>query len=93
MCQLMLNLQRQTVNLFQYTTVGGLVKLLIVELEGIVSSNMFYKWECLMYLHHWIANKDTLPSQNRIAEKIKIFSQGEWYYLDPYEYVYKKIES
>jgi|GEM_PF-5971351 hypothetical protein len=73
--------------------VGELVKSLITELEGIVSSNMFYKWECLMYLHHWIANKDSLPPQNRITEKIKVFSQGEWYYLDTYEYVYKKIES
>lgn len=79
--------------LSKYThKVGGLVKLLIAELEGIVSSKMFYKWECLMYLHHWIANKDSLPPKNRIGEKIKVFSQGEWYYLDPHEYVYRKIE-
>ena len=60
-------------------------------LEAIVQPKTFIKWECLMYLHHWIANKDSLPLIENVEDRrIKVLSQGEVFYLNTHEYVYTK---
>ena len=64
---------------------------LLKALETIVQPKTFIKWECLMYLHHWIANKDSLPLIENVEDRrIKVLSQGEVFYLDTHEYVYTK---
>ena len=64
---------------------------LLKALETIVQPKTFIKWECLMYLHHWIANKDSLPLIENVEDRrIKILSQGEVSYLDTHEYIYTK---
>lgn len=70
-----------------------IVSPLLCELENIVSTKEFFKWECLMYLHHWILNKDSLPIPKSNEDKtIPVLSLGEWFNFNTHNYLYVQDE-
>lgn len=74
--------------------VKDIVLHLLCELESIVSTKDFFKWECLMYLHHWISNKDSLPiPQSNEDKTIRVLSLGEWFNFNTHDYLYVRDEN